>query len=139
MHAAGQRATDPFRGPSQVAAASPQVQLLTLAEVGGVRALVEREIKAMPITVNIEDIPLLREPIDRAHAKGRSEGLAEGVAKGRAAAIERLLRRKFLDVPAGWPSIGPISRRTCSTRSSTIARPHRRSQRRSAVTRRKAE
>lgn len=90
------------------------VQLLALAQVRGVRALIEREIMAMPITVNIDDIPLLREPFERAQAKSREDGLAEGLAeglargeakgeaKGRATAIERLLKRKFpSDVPAG--------------------------------------
>ena len=105
-------------------------QLGALAGLRDVQALVEQEITAMPITVNIEDIPLLREPFERAQArsreqgleeglaKGRQEGLAEGrqrglaeghqrgLAKGRAAglaeAIDRLLQQKFVgDVPAG--------------------------------------
>ena len=37
----------------------------------------------MPITVNIEDIPLLREPFERAQARSREQGLEEGLAKGR--------------------------------------------------------
>jgi hypothetical protein len=85
-------------------------QLMALAGLRDVQALVEQEITAMPITVNIEDIPLLREPFERAQAKSREEGLAkgrqEGLAKGRAGglaeAIEQLLRQKFSgDVPAG--------------------------------------
>jgi hypothetical protein len=99
-----------------------QADLGALAGLRDVQALVEQEITAMPITVNIEDIPLLREPFERAQArsreqgleeglaKGRQEGLAEGhqrgLAKGRAAglaeAIDRLLQQKFVgDVPAG--------------------------------------
>jgi hypothetical protein len=52
----------------------------------------------MPITVNVADSKLLREPIDRA----RTEGEAKGEAKGKAAAIEKILQRRFQrDVPAG--------------------------------------
>lgn len=56
----------------------------------------------MPITVNIEDIPLLREPFERARAEARAKGFAEGLALVLLAAIEQLLRQKFpSDVRAG--------------------------------------
>jgi hypothetical protein len=78
-------------------------QLLILSELRGLRSLIEREWQAMAVTVNVENIPLLREPIDRAHAKGRAEGRNEGRAEGRnegrtegmAEAVQRLLERRF--------------------------------------------
>jgi hypothetical protein len=70
-------------------------QLLILSELRGLRSLIEREWRAMAVTVNVENIPLLREPIDRAHAKGRAEGRAEGRTEGMAEAIQRLLERRF--------------------------------------------
>lgn len=57
--------------------------------------LIEREYKTMAIVVNVEDCPLLREPIDRAHA----EGLVKGQAQGEARIIERILRTRFGDYP----------------------------------------
>ena len=62
-------------------------QLLILSELRGIRSVIEREWQAMGVTVNIENIPMLREPIDRAHAKGHAEGVAS--------TIQRLLERRF--------------------------------------------
>jgi hypothetical protein len=81
-------------------------QLFALSKLRGIRPLIEQEYKAMPITVSVEDIPLLRAPIDRAYDKGRAEGKAEGQASGEAAgvakSIETILRQRFpSQVPAG--------------------------------------
>jgi hypothetical protein len=73
-------------------------QLLALAKLRGIRPLIEREYKTMGIVVNVEDIELLREPIDRA----RAEGFAKGQTRGEAIAIERILRSRFPgNVPDG--------------------------------------
>lgn len=77
-------------------------QLLALAGLRGIGPFIEREYRAMGIVVNVEDIPLLREPIDRARDKALAEGLAKGRAQGEALAIERVLRSRFpSDVPPG--------------------------------------
>jgi hypothetical protein len=69
-------------------------QLLALAKLRGIRPLIEQEYTAMPITVSVEDIPLLRAPIDRAHAMGKAEGKVE--------AIVTILSQRFPgQVPAG--------------------------------------
>ena len=75
--------------------AAPLAQLLILSELRGIRSVIEREWQAMAVTVNIENIPLLREPIDRARAEGRAEGRTEGRTEGMAKAIQRLLERRF--------------------------------------------
>jgi len=73
-------------------------QLFILSQLRGVRPLIEQEFRTMGITVNVKDIPFLREPIDRARAEGR----AEGEAKGLAMAIEVQLRTRFpREIPEG--------------------------------------
>jgi hypothetical protein len=67
--------------------AAALTQLLILSELRGIRSVIEREWQAMGVTVNIENIPMLREPIDRARAEGRAEGVAS--------TILRLLERRF--------------------------------------------
>ena len=67
----------------------------------------------MTVTVNIENIPLLREPIDRARAEGFAEGRAEGRTEGFAEVIQRLLERRFPgQVPDGLverlTQLGPV-------------------------------
>jgi hypothetical protein len=77
-------------------------QLMALSGLRGLRPVIEREYKAMGIIVNVEDTPLLREPIDRARTKALAEGLAKGRAQGEALAIERILRTRFpTQVPDG--------------------------------------
>jgi hypothetical protein len=67
--------------------AAALTQLLILSELRGIRSVIEREWQAMGVTVNIENIPMLREPIDRARAEGRAEGVAS--------TIQQLLERRF--------------------------------------------
>jgi hypothetical protein len=60
--------------------------------------LIEKEYQAMGLPLSVENIPVLREPIDRA----RAEGEARGRAEGRAHAIERVLQARFPgEVPVG--------------------------------------
>lgn len=76
------------------ARADALAQLVALSGLRGIRPLIEQEYKAMGIVVNVADSALLREPIDRAHAKGRAEG--------EAIAIERILRHRFPgQIPVG--------------------------------------
>lgn len=81
-----------------VAAADALVQLQILAKLRGGAALVEEEIEAMGVTVNVEDSRMLREPIDRAREQGREEGREEGMAE----MVTRLLTIRFRDaMPSG--------------------------------------
>jgi flagellar biosynthesis/type III secretory pathway protein FliH len=90
----------------------------TVRGLRGLRPLIEEECQAMGLTVSVENISLLREPIDRARAEGEPRGRAEGEARGRAEgeaqgraegeargqalAIERVLQQRFSGrVPAG--------------------------------------
>jgi hypothetical protein len=78
--------------------------------------LIEQEWQAMVVTVNFENIPLLREPIDRAHAKGRTEGMAE--------ATQRLLERRFPgQVPDGPLQLTQSPRRISGSAAPSGARP----------------
>ena len=77
-------------------------QLLALSELRGIRPLIEQEYNAMPITVSVENIEMLRRPIDRAFDSGKAEGKAEGHARGKAEAIASILGRRFPgQVPSG--------------------------------------
>jgi hypothetical protein len=77
-------------------------QLLVLSKLRGARSLIERKWQAMGVTVSVEDIALLREPIDRARAAGEAEGEARGQARGQALSIERILQQRFPGrLPAG--------------------------------------
>ncbi len=55
----------------------------------------------MGITVNVENIEFLREPIDRALAKGKAEGKAEGLAEGLVLALDI----KFGVIPPRLPQL----------------------------------
>ena len=70
-------------------------QLLVLSKLRGNRPLIERECKIMAITVSVEDIEILRAPIDRALDTGRAQGKAQGVAQGMARAIASFLGKQF--------------------------------------------
>ena len=74
-----------------VAAADALLQLRILTKLRGGGALVEEEIEAMGVTVNVEDRRMLRQPIDRAREQGRKEGREEGMAE----MVARLLSIRF--------------------------------------------
>jgi len=71
-------------------------QLLVLSGLRGAAAVVLKEIRAMPIRIEIEENPFLHELF----LKGLSEGEARGEARGKGEALLRLTERRF----------GPLSR-----------------------------
>jgi predicted transposase YdaD len=74
-------------------------QLLVLSGLRGAADVVLKEIKTMPIQIEIEDNPFLRDLFLKAEAlaeaRGKSEGKAEGKSEGKAEALLRLLERRF--------------------------------------------
>jgi hypothetical protein len=71
--------------------AAALAQLLILSKLRKAKGLVEKEHRAMGFTISVEDIPLLREPIDRAMREGEARGEARGMALG----LELILRQRF--------------------------------------------
>lgn len=81
-----------------MAADDALVQFRGLAKLLCGEALVEQEIEAMGVTVNVEDSRMLCEPIDRAREQGREKGREEGMAE----MVARLLTIRFRDaMPIG--------------------------------------
>jgi hypothetical protein len=74
-------------------------QLLVLSKLRKVEAAVKEESANMPIIVNVEDIDLLRQPIDEAFAKGEARGLEKGEARGLTQALTLMLTAKFGALP----------------------------------------
>ncbi|MBP2299845.1 hypothetical protein [Azospirillum picis] len=71
-------------------------RLLILAGLRGVTRLVVEEVRTMPMQVDVERDPYLADLI----RQGRTEGRIEGKLEGEAAALLRLVERRFGPLPA---------------------------------------
>lgn len=74
-------------------------RLVLLGELRGASGIITREIKTMPIQINIERNPILKEIFAEGEAKGEARGKAEGEVRGKADSLLRLRERRFGPVP----------------------------------------
>jgi hypothetical protein len=78
-------------------------RLLILANLHDVTDVVKAEVKAMPITINLMDNPVIREFVleevatasAAAAEKASAQGMAQGMAQGEAKILLRLLEQRF--------------------------------------------
>ena len=84
---------------SEPARRDAAAQLLILSGLRGAAAVVLKEIRTMPIRIEIEENPFLYEVFLKGLAEGKTEGEAHGEARGeargKARALLRLIERRF--------------------------------------------
>jgi hypothetical protein len=70
-------------------------RLVLLADLRGAGTVIEKEIRDMPITINIENNPILL----RLYTRGLNEGKAEGKAEGKTEMLLGLMRHRYGPLP----------------------------------------
>ena len=78
-------------------------RLVLLGDLRRAEPIIEKEIRDMPITINIEENPILLRLYTRGltegKAEGKAEGKEEGKAEGKAEILMRLMRHRYGALP----------------------------------------
>ena len=73
--------------------------LVLLANLRGAGEIIEKEVRAMPITINIEDNPILLRIYNRLRTESKAEGKAEGKVEAKAEVLLRQMRHRYGALP----------------------------------------
>jgi hypothetical protein len=74
-------------------------RLVVLGDLRRAEPIIEKEIRDMPITINIENNPILMRLYTRGLTEGKAEGKEEGKAEGKAEILMRLMRHRYGALP----------------------------------------
>jgi hypothetical protein len=74
-------------------------RLVVLGDLRRAEPIIEKEIRDMPITINIENNPILMRLYTRGLTEGKAEGKEEGKAEGKAEILMRQMRHRYGALP----------------------------------------
>jgi predicted transposase YdaD len=74
-------------------------RLQILCGLRPLKAAIQREVKRMPITLNLRENPFFQEAFAEGEQKGRGEGRVEGRVEGEYLFLSKLLERRFGPLP----------------------------------------